>query len=397
MRRKGESGQVLPLIAICLAALMGFGGMAVDVAYWRYQLHEQQNATDAAAVGGAQQLLYSGCPNSAAATGAADGDAASGGYPNGGNVKITVTNPPIATFTADSCAVSVQIHKSAVATWFTKLFGKSGGVGETTNAVATLSGDGGGTGCIYLLSTTMQSNFNGSSITAPKCGILINDTANFNGAHVDAPSITYAGGKPNENGATFTAATPAPMMPVADPCPEISGCAYLAANPPSSSSCGSFNGNGFSGSLNAGCYDSLNLNGANVTLNPGTYVLNGNSNFNGAHVTGAGVTIYVTASGTPPNFNGATMSLTPPTTGSETGVLYYQVPTNTASPNFNGSNDSYSGLMYAPGATSVNFNGAKGGYLVLVFGGTNFNGTNAYDFGAAPSGQSLIRKAVLAE
>jgi hypothetical protein len=397
MRRKGESGQVLPLIAICLAALMGFGGMAVDVAYWRYQQHEQQNATDAAAVGGAQQLLYSGCPNNAAATAAAENDAASGGYANGGNVSITVTNPPAATFASDSCAVSVQIHKTGVSSWFTRLIGHSGGMNETTSAVATLSGDGGGTGCIYLLNMTTSSNFNGASITAPTCGILINDTANFNGARIDAPSITYAGGKPNENGATFPAATPAPMLPVADPCPEISGCAYLAANPPSSGSCTSFNGNGFSGTLNPGCYSSLNLNGANVKLNPGTYVLNGDSNFNGATITGTGVTIYVTANGTPPNFNGASVSLTPPTAGSETGVLYYQVPSNTGNPNFNGTNNSFAGLMYAPGATSVNFNGAKGGYLVLVFGGWNFNGGGALDFGAAPKGQSLIRKAVLAE
>jgi len=90
------------------------------------------------------------------------------------------------------------------------------------------------------------------------------------------------------------------------------------------------------------------------------------------------------------------VTLSPPTSGSENGVLYYQAPANTGSPNFNGSSNSYSGLLYAPNATSVNFNGASGGYVVLVFGATNFNGSNAYDF-ASPSGQSLIKKAVLAE
>ncbi|MGA8475621.1 MAG: pilus assembly protein TadG-related protein [Candidatus Cybelea sp.] len=395
MKRRGESGQVLPLIALCMASLMGFGGMAVDVGYWRYQQREQQSATDAAALGGAQQLLFSGCPNVSAATTAAQNDASSGGFPNGGNVAVNVSNPPPATFASDNCAVMVQITKQHVASLFTRVLGRATGVPESTQAVATLTGSG--SGCIYLLSTTTSSNFNGSTVNALKCGVLINDTANFNGAHIDVQSISYAGSAPNENGATFTQATPAPMLPVADPCSEIAGCSYLTANPQSSSGCMSFNGNGFNGTLNPGCYSNLNLNGANVTLNPGVYVLNGGSNFNGAHVTGSGVTIYVTANGTPPNFNGANVTLSPPTSGSETGILYYQVPANTGSPNFNGSSNSYSGLMYAPSATSVNFNGAAGGYVVLVFGATNFNGSNAQDFAASPPGQSLIKKAVLAE
>ena len=63
-------------------------------------------------------------------------------------------------------------------------------------------------------------------------------------------------------------------------------------------------GNGYVGNLNPGCYNNLNLNGATVTMLPGTYVFNGGTNFNGASITGSGVTMYVTASGTPPNFNG---------------------------------------------------------------------------------------------
>ena len=129
----------------------------------------------------------------------------------------------------------------------------------------------------------------------------------------------------------------------------------------------------------------------------GTYVLNGTSNFNGAHVTGTNVTIYVTAAGTAPNFNGASVSLSPPATGNNPGVLYYQVPSNTSSPNFNGANATYSGLIYAPGATAANFNGANGGYVVLVFGAMNLNGSTAVDFATPPPGQSLLPQAVLAQ
>ena len=107
------------------------------------------------------------------------------------------------------------------------------------------------------------------------------------------------------------------------------------------------------------------------------------------------MTFYVTANGTPPNFNGvSSANFTPPTSGNYTGVLYYQVPSNTQSPNFNGANVSFSGLVYAPGATSVNFNGASGGYLVLVVGAANFNGSSAYDFGQPPAGESELNGGV---
>ncbi len=78
-------------------------------------------------------------------------------------------------------------------------------------------------------------------------------------------------------------------------------------------------------------------------------------------------------------------------------MLYYQVPSNTSSPNFNGDGGNYSGLIYAPGATSANFNGAQGKYLVLVFGAANFNGGNALDLATPPPGQSLIKQAVVAQ
>jgi hypothetical protein len=187
-----------------------------------------------------------------------------------------------------------------------------------------------------------------------------------------------------------------PIPAVADPCPEILGCAALAAGAPASGNCTSFNGNNFHGVLPSGCYSSLSLNGATVTMS-GTYVLTGSSSFNNATITGNGVTLYVTAGASAPNFNHITAAtMTPPTTGPYAGVLYYQVPSNTSGPNFNGTNVNLSGLVYCP-ACSVNFNGANGGYLVLVLGSANFNGGTANDFGTPPAGQSLIRNVVLAQ
>jgi len=396
MKRTNERGQVLPLIAVSLAVLMGFAGIGVDVGYLEYRQQSQQTATDAAAAGGAEALLHAGCPNSTAATTAALENATNNGFANGGNVTVTPNNPPLSgPFASNPCAVSVTITSQHVATFFSKLFGYYNGMPESTLAVAEVTSTG--AGCIFLLSMTAESNFNGDNVNASQCGMLINDTANFNGSTMHVLNIGYAGSAPNENGSSFTEGLPAPMLPITDPCPEITGCAYLTANPPSTSSCTSLNKNGYNGTISPGCYSSFNVNGSNVTLLPGTYVFTGNTNFNGSSITGSGVTLYVTASGTPPNFNGDPVTLSPPTTGGQAGVLYYQVPSNTSNPNFNGSNPSFSGLMYCPGAPDVNFNGASGGYLVLVFGGTNFNGSTAFDFATPPPGQSLIKQAVVAQ
>ncbi len=250
--------------------------------------------------------------------------------------------------------------------------------------------------CLYQLSSSGKPNFNGMTFNGPQCGIIMNGTGNFNGAHIDALTVGYAGGTPNLTGATFVEAAPTPALPVQDPCPDIPGCNYLANNPPSSNPCLAFQGNGYHGYLNPGCYSGMNLNGATVTLNPGTYVLSsGSYNFNGAALRGSGVTFYITA-GTSLNFNGATLNLTPPATGYLAGVLMYQVPGNSNNPNFNGaSSQTVSGLLYFPSA-SVNFNGSLGAYAVLVVNDVNFNGSTQ-NFPAPPAGATLVQAPALAE
>jgi Flp pilus assembly protein TadG len=60
---KEDSGQMLPIVALMLASLMGISGMAVDVGRLMYTKHQLQASTDAAALAGAAQL-----PNSTAAS-----------------------------------------------------------------------------------------------------------------------------------------------------------------------------------------------------------------------------------------------------------------------------------------------------------------------------------------
>ena len=394
LRAQGaQRGTVLPFIALTLAAVLGFAGLAVDVAYLEYCQDQQQTAADAAAVAGAQQLALSPCPNATAAAGAALSDSAANGFPNSGNVTVIAQNPPQSgPFTSNTCAVLVQVTTRNVSTYFSRLFGFGNGASETTQAVAeALTNDN---GCIFMLATSQNTNFNGSNVTAPQCSILLNGSANFSSAKVDAAAIGEMNYSGSNNSGTFTGATPAPMLRVADPCSHISGCAYLTANPPSTSSCnGTYNG---SGVLGPGCYNNLNLNKATVTFSGGLYIFAGSSNMNQAAITAGSSTIYI-PSGASTNFNSvSSLTLSPPSTGNYAGVSYFQVSANTTDVNLNGSSTNVGGLIYAPSA-QLNYNGSLGQYTIVVAAYANFNGSIGEDFGSPPPDASLIRKAVLAQ
>lgn len=266
-------GQILPLVGLCLTALMGVAGISVDVGFLESRQQVQQSATDAAAIGGAQQLVRSSCANgSSAAETAAENDAATNGFRDAGSVAVNAVSPPATgPYINNNCAISVQITTSGVATFFSRLFGYPNGMNESTQAVALVSWSG--SACIYLLDLTQSTDFSNSNIDAPNCSIYINNaTSNMSTSTIDAASISYAGATPNESGATFPEATPAPGLPIADPCPELPGCDYLANNPPSTSPCSS-GGTYNNVTLPQGCYNSLTLTGTD-TLS-GTYVLNG--------------------------------------------------------------------------------------------------------------------------
>ena len=55
-RARGERGQILPIVALALVALLGISAFAIDVGYAYYAKRQLQSATDAAALAGAQDL-----------------------------------------------------------------------------------------------------------------------------------------------------------------------------------------------------------------------------------------------------------------------------------------------------------------------------------------------------
>jgi hypothetical protein len=395
MRLTKGAGFILPLVALCLAVLMGFAGLAVDVGYLEYRQQAQMSATDAAAIGASQALASQNCPDRNAAQAGAYTDAGSNGFVNGGNVTVTVNNPPTSgPYANNDCAVSVQITTQHVATFFSKLFGYATGMPESTSAVGLVSTSA--TGCVYLLDPAGTPDFHGAKITAPGCGILMNGSPTFDGGDIDFSFIGYAGSV-TEKGTKWEDASPEPMLPVADPCREITGCNYLTSNPPSTSSCGPLIIT--NGMVSPGCYNTFS---GSFTMNPGLYVLTGTNSLNGATVTGSGVTLYVASGASAIDFHGSKLTLSACTTSCSNGavanVLYYQVPANSSSLTLAGPTGSYSGLIYAPSA-SVTYDGNAGsGYTVMVFDDWTLNGTGqGMTFASPPPNQSFIKEAVLAE
>jgi hypothetical protein len=380
---------------------MGFSGMAVDVGYWEYFGHVQQNATDAAAVGGAQQLAYTSCPNSTVAQQGATTDATENGFTAGGNETITIENPPSSgPYQGNNCAVSVKITTQGVPAFFSRLFGFSQGAGETTQAVAAVTYDN--PGCMYLLSQTATLNLNGDVILSPKCAIYANSsTVETLASVIDVKSFGYAHAIQENLLSLFLGASPKQMLPVADPCPEITNCAYLAGNPPAQSGCQSFvNTSLLPVTVNPGCYSDFENDIGIVTMNPGLYVFTGPVNNTGV-LTGDGVTMYVTPSGGPVGLNGSVVLISPPTSGNYAGVLLYQDPSNSNTVAFNASVQlSIAGLIYAPsslgeilGQANVTF----GKYTVFVLGTEQLLVGVQLSLPGPNSGQSLIKRAVLVQ
>jgi Putative Flp pilus-assembly TadE/G-like len=391
-RRTHEAGQVLPLVAICLAALMGFAALAVDVGYAEYQQRQQQSATDAGAIAGAQQLLYSGCGDSSAASTAAIADATKNGFTNGSNGVTVTTTLGAGVFSGNTCAVQVQIT-APHPRFFSNLF--TFGNNVTTQAGALVAAPGGPPADAYFTNPNYQTSCSGCTMTLHGGAMLSNGTYSFAGATVSAGQIGYAGSTPSSAGTSFTNATPAPSLPFADPCLQIAGCTYLTNNAPSTSSCQPLSVVGGTRTVSPGCYSTVSISGATVTFDPGLYVITSSFGVSGATLTGSGVTFYA-ANNASVSMAGATATLTAPTTGNYANILYYQVPSDTSDPSFGGATENLTGVIYAPGAANMSFAGSGGGYTLLITGGMSAAGADV-NFPSHAPGQAYIKQAVLAE
>ncbi len=357
----GQRGQVLPILAFSIIAILGLASLAVDIGMWRAQQRSQQSATDAAAMAGAIQIDYS----RTGITAAAKASTAQNNFTDDSGVttSVTVHSPPNTStkYAGNTSAVEVIVQKKAPM-FFASFFGITQELIYTRavalNVVINQN-------CLYALNknnavTNPADVLDGAQIIANGCGILNNGTYTLHGGNssITAPSI-YEGAPSTGNyyNPSGGAITPQVIVPQPDPCGNISGCASLqsvafpqtaCAQPPDTYV------------LTPGVhYCSISSTGTQYTIaSPPTsstadVVYVDGLNLGGqASITGT-ATIFDNES-TQLNFHGASFQVNPPTT---TGSMGYGVAlyapnasglTDYGNAGTSGSNSG--GLIYVPNA-----------------------------------------------
>lgn len=395
-------------MVVSAAALLACIGLAIDVGYLQLVKTRMQSAADAAALGGIQEFRMNGTAQIAAA---ARADAALNGFTHGvDTVTVAVNNPPSSGYSAaDPMAVEVIISKTA-GTFFMRTLGFTSSTVKA-RAVARLPITD---SCLVALNPSAASamTLNGSGVfVRTLCGAAIDSTSSTAltvtaGATLLATSINVVGNYTEDRFSTVapTPVTGAPSQ--VDPLsyvqpPPVGGCDHnnfkIVGNKTRTISPGVYcGGMSFDG-------------GANVTLDPGTYVLLGGglSINGGATLAGSGVTIYNTYNATHSydgvNINGGgAVNLSAPTSGSLAGVLFFQDRTVTggAASNFNGGAVlTLTGAVYFP-TTLVNYSGgAAAVYTILIADQIGFSGGAEFksNYAGLTGGTPLRGNAVLSE
>lgn len=408
--RRASRGQVIVLVAIAIAVLLGAAALAVDVGYYRWQQRLEQTAADSAAIAGANELLFP-ARNYAARAAA---DATANGFTNGvDGASVVINNPPASGRNAgNGNAVEVIITKQQP-NFFAKMFG--GTYSVAARAVAILSSSGGA--CIYVLNGGLDGDLSvsgggrGGITTTPLCGIIVNGDVDITGnANVDAAFISYAGTNLKKNGGDYPHGQPVQSVEGLDPCSTLpgGGCKYLSTLPTThpelfTATCldtppakknnpGTLPPN----PLPPGryCYGPYSTT---VTLQSGLFIMDGGI-FQGP-TTGSGVTIYnnCTVSGgnnCDVTLNGnSTYTITAPTTGNYAGMVYYQPPSlvNTITVNGASGTVNLTGGLYAPnGALTLNGQLSTISFLVAGNISANGGGLNAGFGGGYPVPQNAV-------
>jgi Flp pilus assembly protein TadG len=377
--RRDESGAIAIMFALMLPVVLGAIGMGVEIGNWFASKRELQSAADAAALAGA--LESNAGSTSTTITSEATTEAQRNGFTTSGGGTIAVNNPPTSgSYGADGSAVEVILTRPIQTTFVRYLIGASS-LTTTARAVAKMQ-TGDGEGCVVALnsSAAWALRFSGSvTIGMSNCDMVANstDTAAIRATgsvNVTADCIRTAGNYSTTGTASLNAtgcgSVQTGSKTYGDPYEDRSIESY-------STSCDAAHTNkSISGSTNTtlspGVYcGGITVSGSQtITFNPGTYILhNGDFDISGSGaLSGSGVTIILTGSSASSVGNidltgSRTVNMSAPTSGSYSGMLFYQSRsasssgTNkiTGSTNFN-----ITGAVYTPNR-KLDFSGSSGG------------------------------------
>jgi Flp pilus assembly protein TadG len=380
---RDRRGNALVIAGAALPLIVGSAGLASDTIQWSLWKRQLQRVADSAAEAGAYAKVagatLDNCSNVATAT-----YDAPIGYDVRKNSHLpqtpncTATNPPsTGGYTSDSNAVRVSVSMQRALS-FSGMF-MSAAPTITASATATIVPSG--SYCVVSLENANVTGIDatGSTNVNLGCGMITNSTSLSAAVATGASSVTASpiaavGGIPSSthwgDGTVlqpFTIAQADPFANVVLPTP--SSCTSFPNNSPNSTL-------SIDNPTGTKCFSgNVSIKG-NVTLAPGTYILDGGSmsmTNTGASLTCSGCTFVLmnSSGGTvgTVDLEGGTLNITAPSTGCTVGsstcydgLLFYQSRTAAAnnSIKINGNNGStISGALYFPNA-DLTFNGDSG-------------------------------------
>lgn len=445
---KGSAGQMSAVVAVAVATVIIASALSVDAGFLWQMRRKLQAAADAAAVSGAQAEI-----NGDSYTAAAQNSARLNGFaPDDPNVTITVNDPPQSGPYAGQAGYVETVIQEKVPTYFLSVIGlhtievagRAVAAYGPNGTVGVGGGGGGGGGgqvtdgrtCIYALDPSASGalTFDGASLFAADCGILVNSSSSsavkINDANISWGRFTLGivgnySLSPLLGIGFLTSIHPQPMTgiaPVTDPLSKLSApgfdgskCDYvnltsdgvttLSNNLPVVNTsfppgvyCGGIH---LSGSavlrlVNSDPSQPYVMLGGGITVNDGA-VLVGRRN----------VTFYLTGNSTYPyagvNINTANANLLfAPNSGSLAGMLFFQdrnISSATAAANPNtikgGSASIYHGVLYFP-TTALSYAGAEATvaldsspYTIVIADTVDFLGASATVIDSDYSGLAL--------
>ena len=379
--RSQEHGVVTLITALLLALLIGLMGLAIDTSYAFYVRTKMQAAADAAALGGASDMLNGGTQNNA--IGIARLLAAANGFSDGeAYTSVIASIPPglnpdgsTPSYSTNASYIRVQITQ-AVPLYFAPLIGFSKNWTVNANAVAGIQSS---PDCLVTMS---DFNMNGSdTATLNNCSAVIGGNLSVN---QNAKILINGKGTTSvyNNGSIYCkSCDPAPVkrsgaLPTL-PTVNIPSGLSVVSDPKCSS-----------GTCHPGIYnDPLVLDKkSSYIFSSGFYLLNRGIDTKGANVTSApnGVTLYVAPNQTIDLSGTLTLSaLAAPGCSAGSGVLIYQGPSASLPPptmtitglnkwNFQGIVDlPYLDLTIKSAANELNLNGSLIAHSIDLRGNVN--------------------------
>jgi Putative Flp pilus-assembly TadE/G-like len=333
--RLGVIWQVLINYFIFLTTLFLFCGLALDAGLMQLRKLQLQHAADAAALG----AMYEAGRGNAGWLAAGKADAALNGFTDGLNgVTVTIVNPP----TTGAYTGDVSAYQAALSQRFHANFVQLIVKGTLSVGASAVSKPGASKYCVYVMNTNPSASdytlSQSSGTLNASCGIFVNSNtwniSNNSSSTLKATTGTIDVVGPASDAKELGTISPAANHGVSnqtDPLSSLTQPTYGSCNHTNYSvplfwtvtlSPGTYCGSSLFIIHTPGI--TVNL-GANVTFQPGLYIITGGMNFaNAASVKGAGVTFFFTddASGYYGQFviNSTPTTLSAPTSSASGGI-----------------------------------------------------------------------------